>query len=166
MKNQYTANLEWTDRIPDYYDTFLMVKPGFLNRTQIILEVFSDVGYKVLKQTQKVLCYGEAEKFYMMHRDKPYFIELCTYMSSGMTKGFVLKSPYNNENGMLKETNKWKNYFRKCYGKDEMKNVMHTSDNFINLQRETKLYFFDQAEDLQTEEANSDIYTVVGSKRM
>lgn len=142
MKEQLTNTLQWIYQVPQYYDTFLMIKPGFLHRSQIILEVFSNAGYKVVKQTQKVLSYTEAENMYIMHRDKPFFAEVCTYIASDLSRGYMLKSPYKGENHVLKETNKWKEYFRKCYAKDEMRNVIHTSDNFINLQREAKIYFF------------------------
>ncbi len=141
MKEQLTNTLQWIYQVPQYYDTFLMIKPGFLHRSQIILEVFSNAGYRVVKQTQKVLSYTEAENMYIMHRDKPFFAEVCTYIASDLSRGYILKSPYKGENHVLKETNKWKEYFRKCYAKDEMRNVIHTSDNFINLQREAKIYF-------------------------
>lgn len=138
---------EWISQIPQYYDTFLMIKPGFTQRSQIILELFSEAGYRVMKQTKKTLSFSEAEVLYIMYRDKPYYAELCTYMSSDFTKGFIMKSPYLRESCVMKETNKWKEYFRQCYAKDEMRNVMHTSDNFINLQREARLYFLGVPDD-------------------
>ena len=141
MKDQLTNSLQWIHQVPQYYDTFLMIKPGFLHRSQIILEVFSNAGYRVIKQTQKILSYTEAENLYIMHRNKPFFAEVCTYMSSDFSRGYILKSPYKGENHVLKENQKWKEYFRKCYAKDEMRNVLHTSDSFINLQQEAKVYF-------------------------
>ena len=141
MKDQLTNSMQWIHQVPQYYDTFLMIKPGFLHRSQIILEVFSNAGYRVVKQTQKVLSYTEAENLYIMHRDKPFFAEVCTYMASDFSRGYILKSPYKGENHVLKENQKWKEYFRKCYAKDEMRNVLHTSDSFINLQQEAKVYF-------------------------
>lgn len=152
MKEQLTNTLQWIYQVPQYYDTFLMIKPGFLHRSQIILEVFSNAGYRVVKQTQKILSYTEAENMYIMHRDKPFFAEVCTYMASDLSRGYILKSPYKGENHVLKETNKWKEYFRKCYAKDEMRNVIHTSDNFINLQREAKIYFFGEDDALCDED--------------
>ena len=83
---------EWISQIPQYYDTFLMIKPGFTQRSQIILELFSEAGYRVMKQTKKTLSFSEAEVLYIMYRDKPYYAELCTYMSSDFTKGFIMKS--------------------------------------------------------------------------
>ena len=147
MERQYNDSNKWIYEVPQYYDTFLMIKPGFLHRSQIILDVFSNAGYKVMKQTQKILTYSEAESLYIMHCSKPFFAELCTYMASGFSRGYVLKSPYIGENYVLKETKKQKNYFRKCYTKDDMRNVLHTSDNFINVEREAKLYFFGEEND-------------------
>lgn len=146
MEKQNNTSQQWICQVPKYYDTLLIVKPGFLHRSQIILEVFSNEGYRVLKQTQKILDYSEAEKLYIMHCNKPFFAELCTYISSDISRGYILKSPYTGENHILKETNRWKDYFRKCYGKDEMRNVLHTSDNFINLQREASIYFSEEEE--------------------
>ena len=146
MEKQNNTSQQWICQVPKYYDTLLIVKPGFLHRSQIILELFSNAGYRVLKQTQKILDYSEAESLYILHRDKSFFAELCTYMSSGISRGYILKSPYVGENHILKETNKWKDYFRKCYAKDDMRNVIHTSDNFINLQREVSIYFLGEEE--------------------
>ena len=146
MKTQHNDEMQWIHHIPQYYDTFLIVKPGFLKRSHIILEVFCNAGYKVVKQTQKELSYIEAEDLYIMHRDKDFFAELCTYMASGFSRGYILKSPYIGENYTINETNKLKNYFRKCYAQDDMRNVLHTSDNFINLRREVEIYFFGEAD--------------------
>lgn len=153
MKTQYNNEMQWIYQVPNYYDTFLIIKPGFLHRSQIILEMFCNAGYKVIKQTQKELSYSEAEDLYIMHRDKDFFAKLCTYMASGFSRGYILKSPYIGESHTIKETAKLKTYFRKCYAKDEMKNVLHTSDNFVNLQREAKIYFLGNDNSFSNNEA-------------
>ena len=40
MKTQHNDEMQWIHHIPQYYDTFLIVKPGFLKRSHIILETF------------------------------------------------------------------------------------------------------------------------------
>lgn len=121
------------------YNTFVIIKPGFVKFAKEIIDVFLNNGYTISKYGAKRLTYNEAKELYKAHKDKPFYDDLCKYMSGGISIGYCLNC--NSSKEAIKKTNKLKDDIRKTYGKDDMKNAIHSSDSESNVVRESNIYF-------------------------
>ena len=104
---------------------FCMLKPGFL-------------GWKILNCTTKLFTRPEIEDFYICHKDKDFYFNLCDYM---ITDSCECYSVFKNCKDPIKEMDKFKDMIRKKWGTDEMRNAMHSSDSKENVIREHGLVF-------------------------
>jgi len=102
---------------------FIMIKPGFLQLTPILLNEMRSVGLMPVKWNTKTLNMEEAEKFYFPHKDEDFYKDLCDYMTSGPSTGFECINVHGIDVGAFKDK------IREKYGKDDMRNVMHSSDS-------------------------------------
>ena len=109
----------------NYVNGFVILKPEFLDH--------SEEWLKTLKLTKE-----QAEEFYKMHKGKDFYDDLCKYMSSG--KCLCCKC-YKECSDPIEEMDKIKDEIRKKWGKDDMKNAMHSSDSLQNAARESKIIF-------------------------
>jgi len=80
--------------------TFSMIKPDATKRniTGKIVAKLEDAGLRVVAQKRIWMSRREAEGFYAVHKERPFFDELCEFMSSGPTVVQVLEG----ENAILK----------------------------------------------------------------
>src|SRR5512138_2982832 len=80
--------------------TFSMIKPDATRRnlTGAITKMLEDAGLRVVASKRVWMSRREAEGFYAVHKDRPFFDELCDFMSSGPTVVQVLEG----ENAILK----------------------------------------------------------------
>ncbi|MBO6539116.1 MAG: nucleoside-diphosphate kinase [Rhizobiaceae bacterium] len=80
--------------------TFSMIKPDATRRnlTGAITKVFEENGLRVVASKRVHMSRAQAEGFYAVHKDKPFFDELVTFMTSGPTVVQVLEG----ENAILK----------------------------------------------------------------
>lgn len=102
---------------------FIMIKPGFLELTPTLLQEMRLVGLEPVRWNTKTLTMEEAKKFYLPHKDEPFYDDLCRYMTSGGSTGFLCI----NTKGI--DVGEFKDKIREKYGKDDMRNVMHSSDS-------------------------------------
>lgn len=122
------------------YNVFVVVKPEFIKKNREIMSLFlDDDEYTVSKYMCKRLNYDEATDLYRVHENESFFEDLCKYMSSGLSIGYCLN--YTGNDDPVKHTEKIKEVIRKTFGKDEMKNALHSSDSPENVYRESKIYF-------------------------
>ena len=65
--------------------TLSIIKPDAVERNleSEIKEMFKNKGFKILKEKKIQIDKSEAEKFYKIHETKPFYNDLCTYLSSG-----------------------------------------------------------------------------------
>src|SRR5262245_64248862 len=65
--------------------TLCIIKPDALDQRKqgAILQLLLDAGFKVLAMQQVQLTRRAAEGFYAVHRERPFFEELCTFMTRG-----------------------------------------------------------------------------------
>lgn len=121
---------------------FIIVKPGFLDHVDEIIEYAIRKGFILHKKTKPMtISLEDAKELYKSLKDKEYYKDLCEYMSSGKivaaSFGFDHdKYPGVNSIACMKDI---KQHFRDKYAKDDMKNCMHSSDSLNNVQREAKL---------------------------
>ena len=95
--------------------------------------------YTIAKYVARRLDYDLAKELYKMHSEESFYNDLCKYMSSDISVGYCLN--YTGKGDPIEITNKLKDEIREQFGKDEMKNAIHSSDSEANVVREAKIYF-------------------------
>lgn len=114
---------------------FLIIKPEFLHHKNEILNILKDNKIIPIRELRKTLTISEAKKLYKPHAKEDFYENLCKYMSSGDSIGFILCNYGNNDLIKIKDE------IRKQFGVDEMRNAVHSSDSSLNVIRESKIYF-------------------------
>ena len=119
---------------------FVVVKPGFLKYSQGIIEKYQRAGFTLVKTCPKHLTLNEAKRMYYVHHNEDFYNNLCKYMASDTSEGLLFtytmptKEAFNVSDGIKDEV-------RKKYSESEMRNVMHSSDNEKNMEKECSVYF-------------------------
>lgn len=129
---------------PDNTKAFVIIKPGFIEYADEIHQYITNKGFIMIDHTYPMkLSKEQAENLYSPHKDKEFYNDLCEYMTSDDVIASIWsfdnkKHPNTNTVSLMKEI---KDHFRDKYGKDEMKNCMHSSDSLDNIRRESKIIF-------------------------
>ena len=130
--------------------TFSIIKPDAVERNldNQIKEIFKNKGFSILKEKKIQIEKSEAEKFYKVHETKPFYNDLCTYLSSGPIVVMVLeKENAVIENRKLMGATNPKEAeqgtIRKKYGISIDKNSVHGSDSVENAKIEINFFFKD-----------------------
>ena len=128
--------------------TLSIIKPDAVERNleNEIKEMFKKNGFKIVNEKKIQIEKSEAEQFYKVHETKPFYNELCSYLSSGPIVVMVLEkenavldnrklmgatNPKEAENGTI----------RKKYGISIDKNSVHGSDSLENAANEINFFF-------------------------
>lgn len=119
---------------------FVVIKPGFLDKTQDILNIYKDEGWELESMKVKQLTLKEAKELYKVHKKESFYKELCEYMCSDITRGLLFCKNTNNDE--FEEATKIKNMIREKYGESDMRNVVHSSDSMENMKHEASIYFY------------------------
>ena len=117
---------------------FVVIKPGFLDKTQEILDIYKDEGWTLKFSTIKQLLLSEAKELYKVHKKQDFYKDLCDYMSSGVTRAFIFTKETDDE---FKEASRIKDEIREKWGESDMRNVVHSSDSKENFEKEASIYF-------------------------
>ena len=128
--------------------TLSIIKPDAVERNldSEIKEMFKNKGFKIIKEKKIQIEKSEAEKFYKVHETKPFYNDLCSYLSSGPIVVMVLEK----ENAVLANrelmgaTNPEEaanGTIRKKYGISIDKNSVHGSDSADNAKIEIDFFF-------------------------
>ena len=117
---------------------FCVLKPEFLSHTDDFLKLLSNNGWTVVQKIKKTISHDTAKKLYSMHKDKPFYNDLCDYMCSGDALYCLCQKKCEDPCKDMKEL---KDKVRAAWGKDDMRNAMHSSDTLYNVNRESKLIF-------------------------
>ena len=130
--------------------TLSIIKPDAVSRSldNEIKEIFKSRGFLVIKEKKIQIEKSEAEKFYKVHETKPFYNDLCTYLSSGPIVVMVLeKENAVLENRELMGATNPKDAaagtIRKKYGISIDKNSVHGSDSIENAKIEIDFFFKD-----------------------
>ena len=128
--------------------TLSIIKPDAVERNldNEIKQMFKNDGFKILKEKKIQIEKHEAEKFYKVHETKPFYNDLCSYLSSGPIVVMILEK----ENAVLgnrklmgatnpKEADE--GTIRKKYGISIDKNSVHGSDSPENAKIEIDFFF-------------------------
>jgi|TARA_B100002052_G_scaffold108984_1_gene100448 nucleoside-diphosphate kinase len=128
--------------------TLSIIKPDAMERSldgEIKL-MFEKSGFKIAKEKKIQLAKSEAEQFYKVHETKPFYNDLCEYLSSGPIMVMILEK----ENAVLanrklmgatnpKEAEE--GTIRKKFGISIDKNSVHGSDSVENAKIEIDFFF-------------------------
>ncbi len=125
---------------PDY-DGFIIIKPEFLKYADEIVRDLHRRDFNIIEAKEKTLTKEEAETIYSCHKDKPFFNELIEYMTSGPCIGMILLSPFANRMSAIEALNNLKIKYRRRYGIDKTRNVIHSSDSYQNVLYEAEAFF-------------------------
>ncbi len=130
--------------------TLSIIKPDAVERNldNEIKEIFKNKGFTILKEKKIQIEKVEAEKFYKVHETKPFYDELCSYLSSGPIVVMVLEKENavvaNRElMGATNPKDALEGTIRKKYGISIDKNSVHGSDSVENAKIEIEFFFKD-----------------------
>ena len=128
--------------------TLSIIKPDAVERNldSEIKEMFKNKGFLILKEKKIKIEKIEAEKFYKVHETKPFFNDLCSYLSSGPIVVMVLEKEnavYGNRElmGATNPVDAKEGTIRKKYGISIDKNSVHGSDSLENAKIEIDFFF-------------------------
>ncbi len=130
--------------------TLSIIKPDAVERNleNKIKDFFKERKLKIVKSKKVQISKEEASEFYKVHQTKPFYSDLCNYLSSGPIVVMVLEGenvvsqnrklmgatdPLKSEEGTL----------RKMYGISIDKNSVHGSDSVENAKIEISFFFKD-----------------------
>ena len=130
--------------------TLSIIKPDAVARNldNEIKEIFKNKGFSVIKEKKIQIEKSEAEKFYKVHETKPFYNDLCAYLSSGPIVVMVL----DKENSVLANrelmgatnpADAEEGTIRKKHGISIDKNSVHGSDSVENAKIEIDFFFKD-----------------------
>tara|TARA_E500000178_G_C16758589_1_gene633706 strand:- start:370 stop:786 length:417 start_codon:yes stop_codon:yes gene_type:complete len=130
--------------------TLSIIKPDAVERNleNEIKEIFKKNGFSILKEKKIQIEKSEAESFYKVHETKPFYNDLCTYLSSGPIVVMVLEKENavlgNREiMGATNPLEATEGTIRKKYGVSIDKNSVHGSDSVENAKIEINFFFKD-----------------------
>ena len=130
--------------------TLSIIKPDAVERNldNEIKEMFKNKGFKIVKEKKIQIEKSEAEKFYKVHETKPFYNDLCAYLSSGPIVVMILEKENavtaNRElMGATNPKDAVDGTIRKKYGISIDKNSVHGSDSIDNAKIEIDFFFKD-----------------------
>ena len=130
--------------------TLSIIKPDAVERNldEKIKSIFVKEGFKIVKEKKIKLEKIDAEKFYKVHETKPFYYDLCEYLSSGPIVAMVLEkenavSSNRQIMGATDPKNANEGTIRKQYGISIDKNSVHGSDSIDNSKKEINFFFKD-----------------------
>ncbi len=128
--------------------TLSIIKPDAVERNleNEIKEIFKSKGFLILKEKKIQIEKSEAEKFYKIHETKPFYNDLCAYLSSGPIVVMILEKENavlaNRElMGSTNPEEAEEGTIRKKYGISIDKNSVHGSDSVDNAKIEIDFFF-------------------------
>ena len=128
--------------------TLSIIKPDAVERNlqEEIKKNFLENGFNIKDEKKIQISKNEAEEFYKVHQSKPFYGELCDYLSSGPIVVMILeKDNAVLENrklmGSTDPTKAEEGTLRKKYGISIDKNSVHGSDSLVNAKIEIDFFF-------------------------
>ena len=128
--------------------TLSIIKPDAVERnlTENIKSIF-EKNNLLIKENKKIrVTKDEAAEFYKVHQSKPFYDDLCAYLSSGPIVVMILEGEnavlnYRKLMGATDPKKAEDNTIRKLYGLSIDKNSVHGSDSIENAKKEIDFFF-------------------------
>ena len=130
--------------------TLSILKPDATarNLTGAINAVIEKAGLRIIAQKRMWLSEGQAEGFYAVHKERPFFKDLVSFMTSGPVVVQVLEADdavarYRDVMGATNPANAGEGTIRKMFAEGIEANSVHGSDSLENAEREITFFFTD-----------------------
>ena len=134
----------------DIEQTLSIIKPDAVERDlqNKIKDEYLKSGFAIIKEKKLHITKTEAEEFYKVHQTKPFYNDLCEYLSSGPIFVMILEkiNAILDNRELMGATDPKKAYegtIRKKYGISIDKNSVHGSDSLENAKKEIQFFFKD-----------------------
>ncbi|WP_057939056.1 nucleoside-diphosphate kinase [Algoriphagus resistens] len=128
--------------------TFTMIKPDAFaeGNSGAILKMIEEAGFKIVAMKATQLTPAIAGKFYEVHSERPFYADLCAYMSSGPIIAAILEKDNAVEDfrkliGATNPADAAEGTIRKIFAKSIEANAVHGSDSDENAAIEGSFYF-------------------------
>ena len=128
--------------------TLSIIKPDAVERNldEKIKDFFQQNNLKILKSKKVKISKEEASEFYKVHQTKPFYDQLCSYLSSGPIVVMILEgeNAITKNRDLMGATDPKKadeGTLRKMYGISIDKNSVHGSDSADNAKKEINFFF-------------------------
>ena len=130
--------------------TLSLIKPDAVKKNAIgsILQMIEESGLRIVATKMLRLTRTQAEGFYAVHKERPFFNDLCTFMTSGPIIATVLEGEkaitrYRDLMGATDSTKAADGTIRNRFGTDIEKNAVHGSDAVDTARTEVGYFFND-----------------------
>ncbi len=130
--------------------TFTMIKPDAVGagNSGAIIKMIEDSGFKIIAMKYTRLSRKRAEQFYMVHKERPFYNDLCDYMSSGNIIPMILENNNAVEDfrkliGATNPQEAAEGTIRNLFAESIEANAIHGSDSDENAGIEGSFFFSD-----------------------
>jgi nucleoside-diphosphate kinase len=128
--------------------TFTMLKPDATaaNNTGAIIKMMEEAGFKIVAMKRTRMTAEVAGQFYAVHSERPFYADLCAYMSSGPIVAMILEkenavADFRTLIGATDPSKAEKGTIRNLFAKSIEANAVHGSDSDENAQIEGNFFF-------------------------
>ncbi|TET19585.1 MAG: nucleoside-diphosphate kinase [Candidatus Cloacimonadota bacterium] len=128
--------------------TLFIIKPDAVGSkcSGRILEMVENAGFRIIELRMFQFDSKTASEFYAMHKEKPFFNDLLTFVTSSKCIACVLEkeNAISDLRTLVGETDPSKSppaTIRRCFGTDIQMNAVHASDSMENAKREIDILF-------------------------
>ncbi|MCF0072019.1 nucleoside-diphosphate kinase [Dyadobacter sp. CY261] len=128
--------------------TFTMIKPDAVQdgHSGSIIKMIEAAGFRIVSLKKTQLTPERAGEFYAVHKERPFYNDLCKYMSSGAIVPMILEkenavADFRTLIGATNPANAEEGTIRKLYAKSIEANAIHGSDSDENAEIEGNFFF-------------------------
>tara|TARA_R110002050_G_scaffold30928_3_gene79146 strand:+ start:9281 stop:9700 length:420 start_codon:yes stop_codon:yes gene_type:complete len=132
--------------------TFTMIKPDAVANGHIgaILAMINNAGFRIVAMELTQLSKNDAQEFYAVHKERPFYGELVDYMTSGPIVAAILEkenavADFRKLIGATNPAEAEEGTIRKLYAESIAANAVHGSDSDENAAIEGSFYFAERA---------------------
>ncbi len=130
--------------------TLIIIKPDAVKNKHVghIITRIEEEGFTILGMKYKQLTKQEAQEFYKEHAERPFYDDLCNYMTGGPVVVAALAAPgavkkWRDMIGATDPAQAAEGTIRKLYAESKEANAVHGSDSDESAAREIKFHFQD-----------------------
>jgi len=128
--------------------TFTMIKPDAVadGNSGAIIKMIEEAGFRIVAMKKALLTQTLAGEFYAVHAERPFYADLCEYMSSGAIVPMILEkenavADFRKLIGATDPTKADEGTIRKLFAKSMSANAIHGSDSDENAAIESSFFF-------------------------
>jgi|SRR5688500_1929392 len=132
--------------------TLTIIKPDAFGGRKAgkIIAHLENAGFRILAARVMHMTPEEAGEFYAVHRERPFYKSLVSFMTSGPCMPMLLERPnavaeLRNVIGATDPAEAAPNTVRKLFAESKERNAIHASDSDENAERESRFFFADEA---------------------